>query len=77
MTQEEKNIALDIIKKYQMVSKELDRIMSSLNRLERKKSEALNDLESVKEQESTFMSNYKKKYGSDADLSSIMNSLMK
>lgn len=77
MTQEEKNRALDIIKKYETISRELDRIISSLNRLEKKKSEALFDLDSTKREESIFMSDYKKKYGNDIDLFSLMNSLSK
>jgi hypothetical protein len=79
MTDKEKIEALEIIKGYDSINKKLDQIISSLDRLERKKTETLHDLQILRDRELKFLSDYREKYSREESLSlpDIINLLSK
>lgn len=76
MTEKEKIEALEIVKRYSSINNELDRLISSLDRLEKKKTEAIHELEILKKREAQFISKYKEKYG-ETGLEDLINLLTK
>jgi prefoldin subunit 5 len=63
MTEEEREIAEDIIEEYRDINADLEHVLESLSSLTLQKEELMQRLEAVKSRESEFMERYKDKYG--------------
>jgi len=76
MTEKEKIEVLEIVKRYSSINNKLDRLMSSLERLEKKKTETIYELEILKKREAQFISKYKENYG-EIGIEDLINLLAK
>lgn len=76
MTEKEKIEVLEIVKRYSSINNKLDRLISSLERLEKKKTETIYELEILKKREAQFISKYKENYG-EIGIEDLINLLAK